>query len=94
VADLRAARFGGAVFDENPFDQGPIRVEFSDFEKVELTPLDAYLGYDWAAQTTVATRGSWPMPLGWRVQSTGEFADKLQLDYRVGGNWRQCQPPH
>jgi hypothetical protein len=75
---------------KNPFDAGPARVEFVPFKKVELKPKDVYRGFDWAAQTTVKTRGKWDAPKGLVYDGVINEGNtrQLRLVYRWGSSWK------
>jgi hypothetical protein len=86
----RAPRDLAARFSiKNPFDPGPMRVEFSPLKIVEPKPIDVARGYDWAAETTVTTPGKWDVPTGWRMAMHNEgWPVKVKLIYRQGTLWK------
>jgi hypothetical protein len=75
---------------KNPLDAGPARVEFVPFKEVALKPKDVYCGFDWAAQTTVKTRGKWDAPKGLVYDGVINEGNtrQLRLVYRRGSVWK------
>lgn len=74
----------------NPFDPGPMRLEFTPPQKVEVSALDASRGINWAAQTTVRERGKWDVPQNWRDDGVMNRGGTLnaRLVYRCGAVWK------
>ncbi len=72
----------------NPFDPGPMRVEFSPLRKVQLEPIQVAQGIDWAASSNVQIRGRWNTPTGWKKAITGISGKPNWLVYRRGEKWK------
>ena len=76
------------------FDNGPARLGFSAFERVELEPFDVYQKFDWGTKATVSEIGKFDVPASWKgVGGTGIRIPNLRLVYRVGQKWRAITPP-
>ena len=75
----------------NPLDSGPIRIEYTPFEKVELSPFDVSEGYDWSTQTRVQIMGDEKMPPTFKRISAGADlgTESIRLVYRRGTKWGQ-----
>jgi hypothetical protein len=74
---------------KNPFDPGPMRLEFSEFKKVPLSPVEVASGYDCAVQTTVTQHGNWDMPKDWKRRGiSGANQKGTQLHFRRGKVWK------
>ncbi len=73
----------------NPFDPGPLRVEYTPFQVVEPLPYDVSQGYSWAAKTQMQVVGKWTAPAGWKQKWESDATNpNLWLVYRKGKNWK------
>ncbi len=79
---------GGRALLPARFDNGPLKLEISPFQQVELSPADVYEGFDWAAKTSVQERGKLDALANLKsVGASGPFG-QVQLVYRKGTGWK------
>ena len=78
-----------AIAIGNPFDPGPRRVEYSEFQTATLTPSRVAEGFEWATQTRVKELGKWDVPKGWS-ELRDIFGPRVRgrIDYRRGTIWK------
>ncbi|RYG70895.1 hypothetical protein EON80_06490 [bacterium] len=79
----------GAVSFHNPFDPGPLRVNYK-FEKIPLTPYDVSRGYDWGIKAGLEHQGRPEVPAKWTRAAThwGYDAD-AGIYYKINGSWKK-----
>jgi hypothetical protein len=76
----------------NPFDPGPIRIEYLSLDKVELNPYYVWRGYDWGARINLRVRGNTGLPTSLEVDENYPSVATLsnrQLEYLQNGVWKQ-----
>jgi hypothetical protein len=91
VALLGVVALSGRQFP-NPFDPGPIRIEYLSLDKVELNPYDVWRGYDWGARVNLRVRGNTGLPASLEVDENHPSVAMLsnrRLEYLQNGVWKQ-----
>ncbi len=68
----------------HPLDPGPLRVEYTPFQRVQSSPYQAWQGYEWGVTTQVSVLGEWKMPPGWKSQGHGNHDDAWIVVKRKG----------
>jgi len=73
-------------------NKGPLRLEYSPFEQIEVQPADAAQGYNWAAASRTWTQGADGVPATFKCVSEGwGVASNTRLIYRRGERWSQVK---
>ena len=82
---------GGRALLPAKDDEGPLRIEYSPLEPIEVAPKDAYQGVDWAAKTSVQLRGKMQVPSGWKLEQMMEvWTNDYRIIYREGEQWKRA----
>ncbi len=73
----------------NPLDPGPLRIEYTPFQPVTLSPYEVSQGYDWAAKTQISQRGTWAVIKNWTPTGSDlHSARQTRLIFRRKGIWK------
>ena len=68
---------------------GPLRIEYTPFERADVAPFDAWQGYDWTTKTNISEQGSWTAPLNWKVTGGALYsAPQTSIVFRQGETWK------
>ncbi len=80
----------------NPLDPGPMRIEYSPFKEVNLSPYEASNGYTWKVQSTYRFVGSQALPSTWAAASPehGLSAGNVRIEFKKGKVWKVVNPGH
>lgn len=74
----------------NPFDSGPLRVEITGIDKVDLSPLDVARGAEWGVALSTVMKGRAQVTSDWK-EVIQEYRPQFRLVYRRGSTWSQVK---